>query len=104
MPFGDANCLLRRHEPSGPHSQVIRAIVARSLVREPEKRGHHPRSMLLGDRTFPDAMHRGAQRHSAARIFNRLMVLIAGATVRLPHLGASARKWGSGLTGMPSLR
>ena len=32
------------------------------------------------------------------------MAHIAGAAVRLPHLGAGARKWGSGLTGMPSLK
>ena len=104
MLFGDANCLLRRHEPSGPHSQVIRAIVARSLVREPEKRGHHPRSALIGDCAFPDAMHRSAQRHGTARVFDRLIAYIASAIVRLPHLGASARKWGSGFTGMPKLK
>ena len=41
---------------------------------------------------------------SAVRLFYRHLALIAGATARLPHLGAGARKWGSGLTGMPSLK
>ena len=104
MLFGDANRLLRRHEPSGPHSQVIRAIAARSLVRESEERGHQPPSVLFGDRTLPDAMHRSAQVNGAARVSDRLNAIIANATVCRLHIGANARTWSSGLMGMPRLR
>ena len=104
MFFGDANRLLCRHEPSGPHGQVIRAITARSLVRESEEWRHQSEAVLFGNLTLPYAMHRSAQWRGAARASDRLVVIITAATVLMLHIGASARKWSSGLTGMPWLK
>ena len=103
MLFSDANRLLGRHEPSGPHGQVIRAITARSLVSESEEWRHQPQSVLFGDRTLPDAMHRIAQGNGAARVSERLIAIFASATVFRLHIGANARTWSSGLMGMPRL-
>ena len=104
MLFSNANRLLGRHEPSGPHGQVIRAITARSLVRESEEWRHQSESVLFGNLTLPYAMHRSAQWHGAARVSNRLVAIITAATILRLHIGASARTWSSGLTGMPRLK
>ena len=106
MLFGDANCLLRRHEPSGPHGQVIRAIVARFLVREPEKRGHHPRAMPLSDRTFPNAMHHGTGGDSATWFYHmrvsrsrRGTLACGGSMSRAAHKRAQLAIRGGGQAG-----
>ena len=104
MLFIDADRLLGRHEPSGPHGQVIRAVAARSLVSEPQEGRHEPLSLLFGDRALPNAMHRSAQGNGAARVSDRLVAIVASATVFKLHIGASARTWSSGLKGMPRLR
>ena len=104
MLFSDANRLLGRHEPSGPHGQVIRAVAARSLVSEPQEWRHQPLSLLLGDRTLPNAMHRGAQGNGVARNSERLSAIFASTTVFTLYIGANARTWSSGLMGMPRLR
>ena len=104
MLFSDADRLLGRHEPSGPHGQVIRAVAARSLVSESQEGRHEPLSLLFGDRALPNAMHRGAHGHGVARNSKRFSVLFASTTVSMHHVGAAAQTWCSGLRGMHGYR